>query len=197
MRVTPSRMAIASAAAGILLAGCSYVKTMPSTLRKEVAGRDTIYVMPGKSRYETQGIFFSSEDSARAQEVRDAADDILPEEIRRVFPSAVVIPVPKGGEDSVLDLAGNATVIGCEVVGFTRSPEMEAIAQVAGVLFMIPTFGLNLGFPFETSSEVYLKVKRPGASKVIRLKHRDQVNAYDREDLRFQIRVMLDPDYRA
>lgn len=191
------RISIALAAAGLMLAGCSYVKPMSQDLRKEVAGKDTIYVMPGKSQFTVRGFLFIARDTARMQEIRDRADEVLPDEIRRAFPAAVVIQVPRGGEDSVLSIAGGATVIGCEVIGFMRTPGREVASEILNVLFMVPTFALNLGYPLATSSDVYLKVKRPGASKVIRLKHRDQVNAFDPEDLRFQIRVLLDTDHRA
>ena len=58
---------------------------------------------------------------------------------------------------------------------------------------MVPTLGLSLGYPIQTTSDVQLKVRRPGAAKSILLKHRDIAQAYDERDLRFQIRILLDP----
>jgi hypothetical protein len=180
-----------------LLAACSYVKPMSPGLRKAVAARDTVYVMPAKSFYAVRGFLQSPPDSARMQDIRDAADEVLPDEIRRAFPGSTVILAARGSEDSVYGIAGGATVVSCEVIGFERTLWRETASEFLNVLFMIPTFGMNLGYPLSTTSEVFLKIRKPGATKVVKLKHRDQVKAFDPEDLRFQIRVLLDPDYRA
>lgn len=192
-----TRRRILALLAAAALAGCSYVKPMSPTLKKAVAARDTIYVLPGKTHFSTVGLLFERPDSARMREVQAHADRILPEEVRRAFPAATVIPVSPGGEDSIQALAGGATVISWEIEGFKRTTPRQVVSEIVNVLFMVPTFSLNLAYPIHTTSNVYLKVRKPGAAKVVKLKHRDVTDASALEDLRFQIRILLDPDAQA
>lgn len=182
--------------AACLGAGCSYVKPMSPALRKAVSARDTVYVLPAKSEFRVVGFFSSPVDSAWTRKIGEDAGDILAEEVGKVFPSATVLRVAPGDEARVMDSPGGATVIGCEVRGFQRTLPRHIASEALNVIFMVPTFALNLGFPINTTSNVYLKVRKPGAAKSVRLKHRDEVHAYDERDLRFQIRILLDPGWR-
>lgn len=183
-------------AAACLAAGCTYVKPMSPKLRQAVAGRDTIYVLPPRAEYRVKGFFASPVDAERSRRIGEAAGQLLAEEAGKVFPSATVLRVAGSDAERVLAEAAGATVIACEVKGFHRTLPREIVSEALNVLLMVPTFSLSLGYPVQTTSNIYLKVRRPGAAKSVKLTHRDNADAYDERDLRFQIRILLDPDYQ-
>lgn len=189
-----------AAALGLLasaLAGCSYVKPMTPKLKQAMSGSDTIYVMPAKAEYRVKGFFTRRVDSAGTRRLSADASDILYEELGKVFPAATVIPVARGTEDSVLAEAGGVTVVTCDVKGFRRTVPREVVSETLDLLLMVPTFAMNLAFPIQPTSQVDIKVRKPGATKVVRLKHHDDVKPTDLEDLRFQIRILLEPTWRG
>jgi hypothetical protein len=197
MRKAPALPALFLAAAAALLGmGCSYVKPMPRALDKAIRARDTIYLLPVRAEYRVKGFFSRAVDTARTRKLRLEAEAILLDEARKVFPAAVLVPVPPDSADEVRHAAVQATLIDCEVRAFRRTAPREAVSEILDVLFMIPTFSLNLAYPVQTTSKVYMKVRRPGARKVALLKHKDDADALDPRDLRFQIRILLDPAWR-
>ncbi len=180
----------------LLAAGCSYVKPMSPALRKSVAAKDTIFVLPPKAEYRVKGFFSKPVDADRSRRIGEAAGKLLAEEAGKVFPKAVVVRVAEGDAERVVAEAAGATVIACEVQGFQRTLPREIVSEALNVILMVPTFSLSLGYPVQTTSNVYLTVRKPGAAKAVRLKHRDIAQAYDESDLRFQIRLLLDPGYQ-
>lgn len=192
----PAWMAGAALLAAWMAAGCSYVKPMSPALRKAVTARDTIYVLPPKAEYRVKGFFTKPVDAERSRRIGETAGKVLAEEAGKVFPSATVVRVADGDAERVLAEADGATVIACEVKGFQRTLPREIVSETLNVLLMVPTFSLSMGYPIQTTSNVYLKVRRPGAAKAVKLKHRDIAQAYDERDLRFQIRILLDPDWQ-
>lgn len=181
--------------AAALLMGCSYVKPMPKKLKQSFAAGDTIYVLPAQASYSVKGFILSRSDSTRAAQIRGSADVILAEELERAFPES---PIKRIESESALASAGsNSAVLRCRIKGFRRTLPREIASEFLDVVFMIPTFALNLGYPIQTTSSVYLEIKKPGMPKTVYLKHRDMVSAHEREDLHFQIRKILDPAWKG
>lgn len=181
--------------AAVLFLGCSYVKPMPKALKKSFAAGDTIYILPAQASYSVKGFILSRSDSARAAQIRNAADAILAEEVQRAFPET---PVKRIESESALPSSGSDyAVLKCRVKGFRRTVPREVASELLNVALMIPTFALNLGYPIQTTSSVYLEVKKPGKPKTVYLKHRDMLAAYERENLHFQIRKILDPAWKG
>jgi hypothetical protein len=177
-------------------AGCSYVKPMPKALETAIRTRDTIFVLPVRAEYRVKGFFTRAVDSSETRKLRLEAEAILVDEMRKVFPAAILVTVPADSVDEVKQAATQATLIYCEVRGFRRTLPREVVSEVLNVLFMVPTFSLNMAYPVQTTSRVYLKVRRPGSRKLALLKHKDDADALDPRDLRYQIRILLDPEWR-
>jgi hypothetical protein len=193
----PLRAFLAPAAlAALLVSGCTYVKPMPKALDTAIRARDTLYLLPVRAEYRVKGFFSRAVDSAESLRLRLEAGAILAEEARKVFPAAVIVAVPPDSADEVRQAASQATLLDLEVRGFRRTVPREVVSEVLDVILMIPTFSLNLAYPMQPTSRVLLKVRRPGSRKVALLKHRDDADARDARDLRFQIRILLDPDWR-
>lgn len=182
--------------AALLVPGCTYVKPMPKALDTAIRARDTIYLLPVRAEFRVKGFFSRAVDSAATQRLRLEAAAILADEARKVFPAAEIVAVPADSADELKEAATQATFIDCEVRAFRRTVPREAVSEVLNVILMIPTFSLNLAYPMQTTSKVYLKVRRPGSRKAALLKHKDNADALDPDDLRYQIRILLDPDWR-
>jgi hypothetical protein len=195
VRALPALLALAASAV-LLASGCTYVKPMPKALDTAIRARDTIYLLPVRAEFRVKGFFGRAVDSAESLRLRLEAGAILADEVRKVFPAAVIVAVPPDSADEVRQGASQATQIGLEVRGFRRTVPREVVSEVLDALLMIPTFSLNLAYPMQPTSKVLLKVRRPGSRKVALLKHRDDADARDARDLRFQIRILLDPDWR-
>lgn len=187
---------LALCASALLAAGCTYVKPMPKALDAAIRGRDTIYLLPVRAEYRVKGFFTRAVDSAESRRLRLEAGAILADEVRKVYPAAIIVAVPADSADEVRVSAAQATLIDCEVRGFRRTLPREVVSEILNVALMIPTFSLNMAYPVQPTSRVFLKVRRPGSRKVALLKHRDDADARDPGDLRFQIRILLDPDWR-
>lgn len=199
MNPVPARPTLLSGAAlmaALLVPGCTYVKPMPKVVDAAIRAKDTIYLLPVRAEFKVKGFFTRAVDSAGTRNLRLEAESILADEVRKVFPAAVLVAVPADSVDELRQAATQATLIDCEVRAFKRTVPREAVSEVLNVVFMIPTFSLNMAYPMQTTSKVYLKVRRPGARKAVLLKHKDNADALDPRDLRFQIRILLDPDWR-
>src|SRR6185369_6497264 len=111
---------------------------------------------------------------------------ILFDELQKAFPTATL----KTADASMPD-SGRFTMVSCNVKGYRRTVPRQVVSEAINVVEMVTSFGLSMAFPITTTSTVYLEIKNPALAEPVYLKHRDEVNAYDREDLRFQIRKML------
>ena len=197
MKIPPAFPALALAfLAAFLASACTYVKPMPEALDKSIRTRDTIYLLPVRAEFRVKGFFTRAVDSSETRKLRLEAGAILADEARKVFPAAVIVAVPADSVEEVRSGAAQATLIDCEVRGFRRTVPREVVSEVLNVILMVPTFSLNMAYPMQPTSRVVLKVRRPGSRKVALLKHRDDADALDPRDLRFQIRILLDPAWR-
>jgi hypothetical protein len=178
-----------------LLAGCSYVKPIPRSLKATLKKSDTLYLLPVRARYVEMGFFLRKVDSARTRLIEKNAEAILSEELHRAFPAAILRRLD--GVSALAKNPDNAFLIECHVKSFGRTPPREAVSEAINVLLMVPTFAMNMGFPLQTTSNVYIEIKKGGSGKPVLLKHRDMVDAFDDDDMRFQIRKILEPAWKG
>lgn len=183
-------MKTAPALLAALLCGCSYVRTLGPRLKTKMAEADTLYVVPARVSYVSKGFLLTRADSARIKAVEKSAEEILPGELERIFPGARIKEVAPGEVDT-----SRATTVGLTVKAFRRTLPREIASEAIDIVMMIPTYGMNMGFPWFTTSDVYLEIRNPSLAKPTRLKNRDMLSADDREDLRYQIRRMLDSTF--
>lgn len=179
----------------VLLMGCSYVKPMPKALKKSFSAADTIYVLPAQASYSVKGFIFKRSDSSMVAQIRNSADSILSEELARAFPATTIRRIDS--DSAFASIGGNSALLTCKVKGFTRTLPREITSEFLNVLFLVPTFALNMGYPIQTTSSVYIEIKKPGERKSVRMKHRDMLASNDREDLHFQIRKILDAGWKG
>jgi hypothetical protein len=181
---------LALLALALAASGCSYVTAMSPQVKRKAAA-DTLYVRPVRAAFVHKGFIFNAPDTARIGLIERSADEILLQELRRAFPAAAVLPASAGLDTS------RAVVVACRVKGFRRTIPREVASEFIDVLELITSFGLSEAYPLLTTSNVYLEIRNPALPKPLKMKHRDMVAAYDREDLRFQIRKILDPAWRG
>jgi hypothetical protein len=157
------------------------------------ARQDTIYVLPARADFRHKGILLSRHDLALEARTARLADSILAPELVRRFPGLIVARAEPG---FIPGPSSRAVTVACEVRAYRRTLPREVLSSLTDVVLMVPTFAFNLGYPLTPSSRVRLHVSWPNG-RVLRLKHGDDVEANLPADLGFQIRKLLDPDWRS
>jgi hypothetical protein len=178
-----------------LFLGCSYVKPMPKSTKASLGAKDTIYVMPSRATFLVKGFVFNKSDSAKSERIRLSADAILWDELARAFPAATLKKLDPGADSA--RTPGGSPVVSCSVKAFRRTLPREIVSETLNVIFMIPTFAFNMGYPIQTTSSVYIKIDNNGSRRIVSLKHRDMLDANDEGDLHFQIRKILEPGWKG
>ena len=180
------------AAFAFLATGCGTVKPMPPAVRKSLMRADTVYVLPSIARYSTKGLVFNRTDSLRTERLRARLDSMLLPELARLLPGTVVMAGdssdPKVRESMRVRLRAKA---------FRRTLPRQALSDVSDVVLMIPTFGRNMATPILPASTLRLEVTGPVKRRRKTMHHEDEVDAEDPAQLLFQVRKVLDPDYRG
>ena len=180
--------------ASLGLTGCAGIRQMGDSEKAWIrANHDTIYVRPARVDYRLKGVVLSRRDTALTARTARLADSILMQELTRAFPASVILPL-----DSlfVIDSGSRVPTVTCEVRAYRRTLPREILSATTDVVLMIPMFAFNLGYPVNPSSRVRLQVTWP-TGKPLRLKHADDVRADLPGDLGFQIRKLLDPEWRG
>lgn len=190
------RHTVNAALAALFLMSCSYVKPMSKKAAKTLRASDTLYVLPVAVEFETRGFFLDTPDPAESRRLSEEASAILEQELQQAFPRSVVKRVEVADAEAVA-ASPAGVLVRCEIRAFRRTLPRQIVSEALNVLFMVPTMMTYVAFPIEPTCKVHVEFRKAGAAKPIRLKHRDDVQPANLEDLRFQIRAILNPDKRA
>ena len=178
----------------LALTGCATIRQIGDSEKNWMRGnQDTLFVLPARVDFRHKGILLSRHDLVREASTARLADSILSLELKRAFPGLVVA---RADSDFVLGPGSRSVTVACEVRAYRRTLPREILSSVTDVVLMVPMFAFNLGYPVKPSSRVRLYIAWQNGS-VLRLKHADEVEANRPSDLGFQIRKLLDPEWRS